>query len=453
MLAAIQLHGVAVGKIQFAIKRAVFGHRAVAGNAGHTVAVELPVAMRVHIELRADAARLVAVNVLETVKVVAHDGRLPIRADKNVKDPGVRVVVVDVIYLAAIDSGIRIKHLSQLGLRLIRGPIGHNAAEGVIRQGVIHIRVAIELRYQAPQRVGSGKIGAEVGGGGNRVRIVRTYLRRGVERQEEIRQVGAESRLFGKIVRFKVEQSHRAGRAGVPDEIRRLLIKHNGIREDSFRGRQVGGIRQVEQARIIGQHFLNGQSIRFIKVLQMAEHEVEVVRSQGVAREFRHALKRLHQQEIAVIHRDAFNRGFILGEGQRKVWISYLRKVCPRRREGHHDVRAVKRNRLGGVVGREHRVAVDVVGEGGRPVVDVPSAGGKLEAVQEIAACRLLGQNQYPGDGNQCVGRFIGRRQGHGRVKIGISTGQIVRDQARPPGRHQAVGGLRRQTRRQELPR
>ena len=64
---AVQLDGVAVGKIQFAIKRAVFGNRAVAGNAGHAVAVELPVAVRVHIELRADAARLVAVKVLETV--------------------------------------------------------------------------------------------------------------------------------------------------------------------------------------------------------------------------------------------------------------------------------------------------------------------------------------------------------------------------------------------------
>ena len=129
--------------------------------------------MRVHIELRGHAARLRAVKVLKTVKIVAYNGRLPVCADKNAKVPGVGIVIGAVIDLAAVDAGVRIKLLSQLGFRLIRGPIGHNSTERIIRQGVIHIRVAIELWHQTPQRMGPGKIGANIGGGGNRVRIVR----------------------------------------------------------------------------------------------------------------------------------------------------------------------------------------------------------------------------------------------------------------------------------------
>src|SRR5208283_1483264 len=89
--AADERHGVAVGKIQFAIERAIFGERARTGNTGQAVAVELPVAVLVNGELRRNAARLPVLIVLCAVKIVAHDGRLPVRADHNAKNSGVPV--------------------------------------------------------------------------------------------------------------------------------------------------------------------------------------------------------------------------------------------------------------------------------------------------------------------------------------------------------------------------
>ena len=190
---------------------------------------------------------------------------------------------------------------------------------------------------------------------------------------------------------------------------------------------------------------MDGQVIGGGKRLQLGGHKVEILRVQRVAQKLPGLKFGLHEQKVAVIHGDSLLRGFGGGEREGESGIGDAGEIGPRGPQRGNDGGAVKGNGHRGVFRGEEGFAIGPLGEGGRPVVEIPPGGGKAKAGQEIAAGRLLRQDQQPRDRQQGVGGFIGGRQGDGGAKIRIGTGQIMGRQGGAAQGHILVGGLRGQ--------